>query len=119
MAENLELVMYTRTSGCPFVSLAKKVLKDHDVQYREIFIDKDDTALERVLDWTGFKAVPTLIIAHEGEDLPMSDPTHLEAGATPRGIDRGAMITEPGMAVLTEWLRKHGFISADNAKDTA
>lgn len=116
MDENLELVMYSRTAGCPFVSLAKKVLKDNDVHYREIFIDQDDEALNRVLDWTGFKAVPTLVVAEKGEDLPINEPLYLEKGATPRGIDRGAMITEPGMAVLTDWLRKHGFIPVENTE---
>ncbi|MEQ8675537.1 MAG: glutaredoxin family protein [Aggregatilineales bacterium] len=108
-----ELVMYTRTSGCPFVTLAKRVLIAHDVPYREIFIDQDMTARERVLKWTGFLAVPTLVIANFGEDLPYAEPDFLPAGDTPRGIDRGAMLTEPGMDKLKEWLQGHGFIAHD------
>ena len=108
-----ELVMYTRTSGCPFVTLAKRVLHAHDVPYREIFIDQDMIARERVLKWTGFLAVPTLVIANYGEDLPFAEPDYLPASDTPRGVDRGAMLTEPSMDKLTEWLQGHGFIALD------
>lgn len=105
-----ELVMYSRTTGCPFVGLAKRVLSDHKLPYREIFIDRNEEARERVLQWTGFLSVPTLIVARTGEDLPYDLPDDLPIGASPRGIDRGPMITEPGMEQLTTWLHKHGFI---------
>lgn len=105
-----EIVMYSRTTGCPFVTLAKKVLDDYAVEYREIFIDKDDDARQRVRDWTGFLAVPTIIIARRGEDLPITPPAYLEPGASPRGVNRGAMITEAGMDQLVTWLSQHGFI---------
>lgn len=108
-----ELVMYSRTTGCPFVGLAKRVLQNHNVAYREIFIDTEDAARERVLNWTGFLSVPTLIVAEIGQDLPYAPPTALETGTSPRGIDRGAMITEPGMDQLTAWLHKHGFIEQE------
>jgi glutaredoxin len=106
-----ELVMYTRTAGCPFVSIAKKVLAEHQVPYREIFIDLDLHARERVLDWVGFLSVPTLVVAEEGQDLPFAEPAYLEKGHSPRGIDRGAMLTEPNAAQLRAWLTRHAFIS--------
>jgi len=109
--------MYTRTAGCPFVSLAKRVLNDHGLSYREIFIDKDDEARERVLRWTGFLAVPTLIVARPGEVLPIEEPEPLPKGASPRGINRGAMITEPGRDELNAWLLQHGFITQAEAAD--
>ena len=107
-----ELVMYGRSYGCPFITLAKRVLTDYQVVYREIFIDRDGEAKQRVLDWTGFLSVPTLIIARQGEDLPYEPPAALPAGNSPRGIDRGTMITEPGQDELIRWLQQHGFIEA-------
>lgn len=104
--------MYSRTTGCPFVTLAKRVLEEHQVTYREIHIDKDAAARQRVLDWTGFLSVPTLIVAETGADLPYEAPGPLEKGASPRGIDRGAMITEPNIKQLVAWLAQHQFISS-------
>lgn len=102
--------MYSRTTSCPFVTLAKRVLNDYGLPYREIFIDKDETARHKVIAWTGFQAVPTIIVAWTGEDVPISEPSYLEPRRSPRGIDRGHMITEPNIEELTLWLAKHGFI---------
>ena len=107
-----ELVMYTRTYGCPYVSTAKRVLSQHEVPYREIFIDRDKEARDRVLAWTGFLSVPTLVVTANGHDLPIHDPAPLPKGASPRGIDRGDMITEAGAEALMAWLQKHEFIAA-------
>jgi glutaredoxin len=107
-----ELVMYTRTSGCPFVSVAKRVLKDQRVPYREIFIDLDPAAKERVLAWTGFLSVPTLVVAERGADVPYTDFAPLSPGMSPRGIDRGPMLTEANAHELEAWLIKHGFVVA-------
>ncbi len=105
-----ELVMYLRSSSCPFVSLAKRVLNDYALTYREVNIDQDDAAKARVLKWTGFMSVPTLIVAEAGEVLPYEPPAPLPAGSSPRGIDRGVMITEPSLDQFTQWLLRHGFI---------
>ena len=105
-----ELVMYSRSYSCPFVTLAKRVLNDYHVPYREIHIDRDNDARQRVLDWTGFLSVPTLIVARPGENLPYETQAPLEKGRSPRGIDRGTMITEPSMEDLSHWLLGHGFI---------
>jgi glutaredoxin len=105
-----ELVMYSRTTGCPFITLAKRVLDDYTVPYREIFIDRDHTAHQRVLNWTGFLSVPTLVAAPIGSDLPLNEPSPLTPGSSPRGINRGAMITEPNMDQLLGWLAQHDFI---------
>lgn len=111
-----ELVMYSRTSSCPFVTLAKRVLADYDVSYREVFVDQDEQARARVIAWTGFLSVPTLLVAEAGGVLPVSEPEFLERGRSPRGIDRGMMITEPNAEELSTWLLKHGFI-AELARD--
>lgn len=110
---NNELVMYSRTSPCPFVSLAKRVLERENVPYRELYIDQDRTYESRVLEWTGFLSVPTLIIAHPGEDLPIGDPMPLAPGASPRGVDRGPMLTEPGEEQLIEWLRRYDLLDRE------
>src|SRR5688572_29146287 len=112
-----ELIMYSRTMGCPFVTLAKRILADHALGYREIYIDKDPEARNRVLDWTGFLAVPTLVVAEPGGVLPYEPPAPLARGTSPRGINRGAMITEPSSDELTRWLRQHGFIPQETAAD--
>lgn len=103
--------MYSRTAGCPYVTLAKRVLGDYALSYQEVFIDKDPQARQRVLDWTGFLAVPTIVVSHNGDGLPVQEPTPLPKGMSPRGIDRGDMITEPTLQQLVAWLEKHQFVS--------
>jgi glutaredoxin len=79
-----EIVMYSRTTSCPFVTLAKRVLDDNGLPYREIYIDRDDEAKKRVLEWTGFLAVPTIVVAWTGDQTPISAPDYLERGRSPR-----------------------------------
>ena len=105
-----ELVMYSRRTPCPYIRTAKRVLERESITYREIFIDDDPVAEQRVIDWTGFKSVPTLVVAPLGEDLPYAEPDPLPDGASPKGLDRGSMITEPGEIRLESWLHKHGFM---------
>ncbi len=109
--KSLELVMYSRETPCPFVSLARRVLAQDSVQYRELFIDRDKIAERRVLEWTGFLSVPTLIAAIPGENLPYASPIPLAPGSSPRGIDRGAMITEPDETQLRAWLHRLGLLN--------
>jgi glutaredoxin len=109
--------MYSRTTSCPFVTLAKRVLDDNGLPYHEIYIDKDEEAKKRVLEWTGFLAVPTIVVAWTGDQTPISAPDYLERGRSPRGIDRGHLITEPNIDELTRWLAKHGFV-AEPARDS-
>ena len=103
-----EIVMYGRSTFCPFQKVAERVFAAQNVHYRTILIDHNPQAEKRVLDWTGFKSVPTIVLAHPGEDLPYADPAPLSG--SPRGVDRGAMITEPYEFELIAWLRKHGVI---------
>jgi glutaredoxin len=109
-----QLVMYSRTTGCPFITVAKRVLDDHALSYHEIFIDKDMEARHRVQEWTGFLSVPTLIVAEAGEVLPYAMPAPLPSGASPRGINRGTMITEGNIEQLEVWLTQNGFISSND-----
>ncbi|MCU0498498.1 MAG: glutaredoxin family protein [Anaerolineae bacterium] len=114
--DDKSLVMYTRTAGCPYVSVAKRVLEDYQVPYQEVFIDLDDAAKQRLLDWVGFLSVPTLIVAPIGEVLPYEAPAYLPKGDSPRGIDRGSMITEASHEQLLQWLIKHGFLTVSESE---
>lgn len=105
------VVMYTRSSfSCPFVKVAERVFRQHNVSYQSIDIDHDMNARERVLYWTGFLSIPTIVVAADGEVIPLQEPVPLTEGASPRGIDRGDMITEPSAAQLEAWLMKHGIL---------
>jgi glutaredoxin len=110
---NKVLIMYSRRMGCPYVTLAKRVLDDYTIAYREIYIDQDEEARARVLTWTGFLSVPTLVVSSNGDDLPYELPQPLPKGSSPRGINRGTIITEPGADQLKFWLAQHGFIEMD------
>jgi glutaredoxin len=107
------LIMYSRSFGCPFITVAKNVLSDYHVPYTEILIDKDAQAKARVIAWTGFQSVPTLVVAREGEQVPYTDVAPLDEGASPRGINRGPMITEASDDELKAWLVQHGFLSRE------
>lgn len=111
----LQLIMYTRASGCPFVTTAKRVLEELSVPYSEVCIDQDPAARQRLLDWVGFLSVPTLIVAEAGQIVPCAEPAPLPRGASPRGINRGTMITEPSGPQLRAWLIENGFVSPQEA----
>ena len=81
MPDHREIVMYSRTVGCPFVTTAKRVFSENSIPYREIYIDRDAQAKQRVLDWTGFLSVPTIVIAEKGDAVPYADVSSSEAGA--------------------------------------
>ena len=110
MSSEKELVVYNRTYGCPYWSSAKRVLEQYKVPYRTIMIDQDEDAMQRVVNWTGFRSIPTMVVANKGEDLPYEEPPSLSPGQSPRGIDRGAMLTEASAGQLKGWLERHGFI---------
>lgn len=110
MDQPRDLIMYGRSYGCPFITIAKKVLEEEGVDYHEIHIDDDDEARQRVIEWTGFRSVPTLVLADPGELVPFEPPAPLARGKSPRGIDRGSMITEPDDLQLKRWLENHGLL---------
>ncbi len=107
-----DLVMYTRATPCYFVNLARRVLNQHNVPFREVVFEVVPGAREQVVAWTGFESVPTLIIAAPGETQPHQAPAPLPSGDSPRGIDRGSMMTEPNELQLRAWLVKHGLLDA-------
>jgi hypothetical protein len=92
------------------VERARRVFRELRIPYREIDIEADEEAAAKVKGWTGFYSVPTIVIA-EGEGLDPALPIlPLPEGASPRGVDRGGMITEPRADQLVSFLRHHGFL---------
>ena len=110
------LIFVNRTIGCPLATLARRVLEDYSVPYTERFYDTEADVKSRLLQWTGFLSVPTIYVADGDPNQPATPPSPLEQGASPRGINRGSMITEPSADQLLDWLVQHGFVaSADTS----
>ena len=105
-----QLILYSREEPCPFVRVSKSVLKEYNVNYREILIDHDASARQKVTEWTGFESVPTLIVSDADKVEPIENPYELPKDQSPRGIDRGYIITEPSRKQLIDWLQKHELI---------
>ena len=104
------LIMYSRTIPCPDCERARALLTEHAVPFREVMIDLDAEARAFVENLTGFRAVPTLVVAPPNAAEPTGELKPLEQGRSPRGVDRGPVITEPDMVSLRRWLEKHGFL---------
>jgi glutaredoxin len=104
------LIMYSRTIPCPDCERARALLTDQGVPFREVMIDLDPEARSYVEKLTGFRAVPTLVVTPPNGTDPLDEPRPLEHGRSPRGVDRGPVITEPDMVSLRRWLEKHGFL---------
>jgi len=56
-----EIVMYSRFSPCPYVRSAKRVLDRERIPYREIYIDEDPAAKQRVDRVDRLPVRPTII----------------------------------------------------------
>ncbi len=110
MAGEKALIMYSRTIPCPDCSRARRLLEENGIPFEEVMIDLDPAARTLIEQLTGFQAVPTLVVARPHERQPMMPPKALERGRSPRGVDRGPVITEPDMVSLRAWLTGHGFI---------
>jgi glutaredoxin len=113
MSDEKTLIMYSRTIPCPDCVRARRLLDENAIPYQEIMIDQDPAARTLVEQLTGFHAVPTLVVARPNERQPITAPRALEQGRSPRGVDRGPVITEPDMVSLRQWLTGHGFISGE------
>jgi glutaredoxin len=105
-----EIVMYTRGGFCPDVSRARRAFQRWKLPYREINVREDPTAHERCLEWNGCLAMPVVVIARAGEDVPIETPAPLDPGKSPRDVDRGCMITEASRKGLQAFLIRHGFL---------
>ncbi|MBI3286725.1 MAG: hypothetical protein HYZ68_01625 [Chloroflexi bacterium] len=104
------LVVYSKRFFCPDVGQARMVIDHLGVAYREIHIEDDPQAAAKVLAWTGHYSCPTIVVAEEGSVDPAGPVEPLLPGRSPRGIDRGHLITEPNPKQLRDFLIKHGFV---------
>ena len=57
------LIMYSRTIPCPDCERARQLLEAHAVPFREVMIDQDPAAQSFVEALTGYRSVPTLVVA--------------------------------------------------------
>jgi len=105
-----QVVVYM-SPWCSSSSDTQRALKEWEVPATFINIREDREAAARVRGWVGFESVPTVIIAEEGSVEPFEAPADLAAGKSPRGVDRGSMITEATRVQLRSWLVKHGILS--------
>lgn len=108
-----EIVLYTRSTPCGDVARTRQDLASRGLSCREIDIEKDTAAAKRLEEWTGFLAVPTVIVAESGSDLPIHAPAGLTPGMSPRNVDRGSMISEPNTQNLDVFLEHHGLLKPD------
>ena len=89
----------------------QSALNEWGVPATFINIKEDHAAAARVRGWVGFESVPTIIIT-EGESVePFEAPAPLTPGSSPRGVDRGSMMTEATRNQLRAWLVKHEFLA--------
>jgi glutaredoxin len=105
-----QLVVYVSTY-CYNCTDTRQALKEWGVPATFIDVKRDGQAAARVRGWTGFDSVPTLVMAEEGSLEPFEPPADLGRGASPRGVDRGPMLTEPTRAELRAWLVKNGLLT--------
>lgn len=113
MPEERELVVYVRDGFCPDISRARRALASWRVPYREINI-RQEQAHQRCMEWNNCLAMPVIVVARSGEDVPIEPPTPLKAGASPRDVDRGYMISEVSKDKLRAFLERHGFLPEEN-----
>ncbi len=96
---------------CSSSSDTQRALKEWNVPATFINIKEDREAAARVKSWVGFESVPTVVITEEERFEPFEPPAPLAPGASPRGIDRGSMLTEANRQQLRAWLVKHGIMT--------
>ena len=75
-----EIVMYTRGGFCSDVIRAQRALQRWRLAYREINIREDSAAHQRCLEWNGCLAMPVIVIAKRGEDVPIESPPPFSYG---------------------------------------
>jgi glutaredoxin len=108
MARNLVVYISPWCGNCRDTQQA---LESWRVPFRKIDIQRDLDAAKQVRTWTGFDSVPTLVVAEANDVVPAEEPAPLAKGASPRGVDRGSMLTEPSRAELRVWLVRHGLLA--------
>ena len=100
------LVVYGRSIFCPDMMRWDRWVRAHPLSCVAFDIDVDEDARDFVVRHTGHLSVPTLVIAPDNGFDPIEEPTPL-AGRGPRAVDRGCMLTEPGIGQVEAFLRRH------------
>jgi glutaredoxin len=96
---------------CGSSSDTQRALKEWGVDATFVNVKEDREAAARLREWVGFESVPTVFVADGGELTPTEAPLQLAKGISPRGVDRGSMITEASRPQLREWLVKQGMLA--------
>lgn len=89
----------------------QRALNEWGVPATFINIKEDRAAAGRVRGWVGFESVPTVVLSEGDSEEPFEPPAPLPAGSSPRGLDRGSLITEATRNQLRAWLVKHSLLS--------
>ena len=96
---------------CGTSTNTQRALTEWGVPARYINVKEDRDAAARVRQWVGFESVPTVLIAEGDSVEPFEPPAPLPAGTSPRGVDRGSMLTEASRDQLQAWLIKNGLLA--------
>lgn len=89
----------------------QRALKEWQVPATFVNIREDRDAAARVKAWVGFESVPTVVITNGDATEPFEPPAPLAPGTSPRGIDRGSILTEANRVQLRAWLVGHGLLA--------
>ncbi len=105
-----QVVVYM-SPWCYMSQDTQSALREWGVPATFINIKEDKDAAARLRGWVGFESVPTVVLAEDDSVLPYESPALLAAGANPRGVDRGSLITEASRTQLRDWLTRHGVLA--------
>ncbi len=105
-----EVVVYM-SPWCSSSADTQRALSEWGVPAKFVNIKEDRAAAARLRDMVGFESVPTVICAEAGSVEPCEPPAALAKGSSPRGVDRGSLITEGTRVQLRAWLVKQGFLT--------
>jgi glutaredoxin len=89
----------------------QRALKEWQVPATFVNIKEDREAAGRVKQWVGFESVPTVVITNGDSAEPIAPPAPLAPGTSPRGVDRGSILTEANRVQLRAWLVKHELLT--------
>ncbi|MFH8080485.1 MAG: glutaredoxin family protein [Candidatus Aenigmatarchaeota archaeon] len=57
----MEVVLYS-AEWCPWCQMTKKFLKEHNIKFREVNVDKDPEGAMEMIEKTGQMGVPVTIV---------------------------------------------------------
>lgn len=105
-----EVVVYM-SPWCSSSSDTQRALAEWGVPAKFINVKEDRGAAVRLREMVGFESVPTVVLVETGCVEPCEPPAALAKGASPRGVDRGSLITEATRVQLRTWLVKQGILA--------